>query len=114
LIFLRLLPALSGYAAPLSRSAISMASFQIESALQRNSGMAATAAKTVKDLASPQIDTDGETISTSPPANPMPDTAPYGSIYWDQWIRYFVTRDPGFNSLSLDPPTVQLSELAGL
>jgi feruloyl esterase len=28
---------------------------------------------------------------------------PYGSTFWDQWVKYFVTRDPNFNSLSLDP-----------
>jgi len=42
-------------------------------------------------------------FGSSPPASPMPNTAPYGSVFWDQWIRYFVTRDPNFNSLSVDP-----------
>jgi feruloyl esterase len=37
------------------------------------------------------------------PASPMPATAPYMSVFWDQWVRFFVTRDPAFNSLSLDP-----------
>lgn len=42
------------------------------------------------------------------PASPMPpvDAAgspPYGSTFWDEWVRYFVTRDPGYDPLSLDP-----------
>jgi feruloyl esterase len=42
-------------------------------------------------------------FGTSQPANPMPLTAPYISVLTDQWIKYSVTRDPNFNSLSLDP-----------
>jgi hypothetical protein len=35
---------------------------------------------------------------------PMPANAPYISVLTDQWIKYFVTRDPAtFDSLSLDP-----------
>ncbi|WP_248323532.1 MULTISPECIES: tannase/feruloyl esterase family alpha/beta hydrolase [unclassified Caballeronia] len=37
------------------------------------------------------------------PASPMPATAPYFSVFWDQWIRYFVARDPSVNSLTVDP-----------
>ena len=47
-------------------------------------------------------------FGTLQPANPMPpvalpDSPPYGSTFWDQWVRYFVTRDPAFDPLSLDP-----------
>ena len=53
-------------------------------------------------------------LGTEQPANPMPavkpattttiaTSPPYGSTFWDQWVKYFVTRDAGFNSLSLDP-----------
>lgn len=47
-------------------------------------------------------------LGTLQPANPMPTVAatgspPYGSTFWDQWVRFFVTRDPNFNSLTLDP-----------
>jgi feruloyl esterase len=42
-------------------------------------------------------------FGTSQPANPMPATAPYISVLTDQWIKYSVTRDPDFDSLSLDP-----------
>jgi acetyl esterase/lipase len=31
------------------------------------------------------------------------DTIPYHSGFWDQWIKYFVTKDPKYNSLSVDP-----------
>nr|WP_144826774.1 tannase/feruloyl esterase family alpha/beta hydrolase [Cupriavidus gilardii] len=53
------------------------------------------------------------------PANPMPATAPYFSVFWDQWVRYFVTRDPNFNSLTLDPENpgawqARISELTAL
>jgi feruloyl esterase len=42
-------------------------------------------------------------FGTSAPANPMPATSGYGMQYWDQWVKYFLTRDPGYNSLSIDP-----------
>ena len=47
-------------------------------------------------------------LGTQQPANPMPpvagaSTPPYGSTFWDQWVRFFVTRDASFNVLSLDP-----------
>lgn len=42
-------------------------------------------------------------FGTTAPANPMPVTSGYGMQYWDQWVKYFLTRDPGFNSLDVDP-----------
>ena len=59
-------------------------------------------------------------LGTEQPANPRPPVVaavpatataaaqpatspPYGSTFWDQWVRFFVTRDANFNSLSLDP-----------
>jgi Tannase and feruloyl esterase len=42
-------------------------------------------------------------LGTSQPVLPMPTTAPYISQMTDQWIQYFITRSPGYNSLSLDP-----------
>ncbi|XYI35495.1 Tannase and feruloyl esterase [Cupriavidus oxalaticus] len=58
-------------------------------------------------------------LNLDAPANPMPTTAPYLSVFWDQWVRYFVTRDPTFNSLTLDPQNPgpwqdRISQLAGL
>lgn len=48
------------------------------------------------------------TFGTLQPANPMPPVAatgtpPYGSTFWDQWVKYFVTRDPNANPLAIDP-----------
>lgn len=42
------------------------------------------------------------------PASPMPavlaaGSPPYGATFWDEWVRFAVTRDPGFDTLSLDP-----------
>ena len=42
-------------------------------------------------------------FGTSQPTMPMPRTAPYISVLVDQWIKYSVTADPSFDSLSLDP-----------
>jgi hypothetical protein len=47
-------------------------------------------------------------LGTEQPANPMPAVTattmpPYGSTFWDQWVKHFVTRDASFNSLTLDP-----------
>jgi hypothetical protein len=58
-------------------------------------------------------------MGTSQPASPMPTTAPYLSVFWDQWIRYFVTRDPSYNSLTVDPQNpgslqARISQLTGL
>jgi feruloyl esterase len=49
------------------------------------------------------------TFGVQQPANPMPpavdpaNTPPYGSTFWDQWVKYFVTRDANANPLTLDP-----------
>ena len=58
-------------------------------------------------------------FGTSQPANPMPTTAPFGSLFWDHWVKYFVTRDPNFDSLTLDPQNpgrwqARISTLTGL
>jgi len=42
-------------------------------------------------------------FGTTAPANPMPVTSGYGFQYWAQWVKYFLTRDPGYNSLDVDP-----------
>ena len=42
-------------------------------------------------------------MNTTAPASPAPLTAPYWAVFWDQWVRNFVTRDANFDSLSLDP-----------
>lgn len=58
-------------------------------------------------------------FGTSQPATPMPRTAPYVSVLLDQWIKYSVTRDPNFNSLTFDPENAgpyagRVSELSTL
>jgi Tannase and feruloyl esterase len=47
-------------------------------------------------------------LGTQAPANPMPpvkapDSPPYGSTFYEQWVKYAVTRDPAYDALSLDP-----------
>jgi hypothetical protein len=42
-------------------------------------------------------------FGTTAPSNPMPVTSGYGAQYWAQWVKYFLTRDPGSDSLDLDP-----------
>lgn len=42
-------------------------------------------------------------FGTTAPANPMPVTSGYGAQYWAQWVKYFLTRDPDYNSLDVDP-----------
>jgi len=42
-------------------------------------------------------------LGTSQPTMPQPRSAPYISVLVDQWIKYAVTRDPNYNSLTLDP-----------
>ena len=47
-------------------------------------------------------------MGTVAPASPMPpvrlpDSPPYGSTFWEQWVKYLVTRDPTFDPLAIDP-----------
>ncbi|WP_225860516.1 tannase/feruloyl esterase family alpha/beta hydrolase [Streptomyces triticiradicis] len=42
-------------------------------------------------------------FGTTAPADPMPPTSGYGLQYWDQWVKYFLTRDPHHNALDVDP-----------
>ncbi|WP_410590293.1 tannase/feruloyl esterase family alpha/beta hydrolase [Amycolatopsis sp. lyj-23] len=42
-------------------------------------------------------------FGTTAPADPMPVTSGYGMQYWDQWVKYFLTRDPGHSALDVDP-----------
>lgn len=63
-------------------------------------------------------------LNTEQPTFPMPAYAlaggvPYHSGFWNQWVKYFVTRDVNFNSLTLDPQSpgtyqARISELTGL
>lgn len=42
-------------------------------------------------------------FGTTAPSTPMPLTSGYGMQYWDQWVRYFLTRDSHHDSLTVDP-----------
>lgn len=48
-------------------------------------------------------------LGTRQPTSPMPAVGPagtnppYGSTFWDEFVRHLITRDPGFTSLALDP-----------
>ena len=42
-------------------------------------------------------------FGTTAPADPMPVTSGYGMQYWDQWVKYFLTRDPAHRALDVDP-----------
>ncbi|NVO05982.1 MAG: tannase/feruloyl esterase family alpha/beta hydrolase [Rhodoferax sp.] len=65
-------------------------------------------------------------LNSVAPASPMPAVAtapqagvPYHAGFWDHWVKYFVTRDPGFDALTLDPErpgqwAARISELTGL
>lgn len=63
-------------------------------------------------------------LGTEQPVFPFPPVTadsmpPYGSTFWDQWVRFFVTRDANYNSLTLDPQNpdqwqARIVELTGL
>lgn len=58
-------------------------------------------------------------MGAEPPGHPMPKNSGYGVQFWDQWVRYFVTRDPAHNSLGVDPRRpgawrMRISELSAL
>jgi hypothetical protein len=48
-------------------------------------------------------------LGTKQPVSPMPvvgpagTNPPYGSTFWDEFVRHLVTRDPAFDALWLDP-----------
>ncbi len=54
----------------------------------------------------------------APPAAGTPGI-PYHTAFWDQWVKFIVTRNANFNSLTLDPENpgvwqARISELTGL
>ncbi|SDK14684.1 tannase/feruloyl esterase family alpha/beta hydrolase [Streptomyces indicus] len=58
-------------------------------------------------------------LGTTAPSTPMPLTSGYGMQYWDQWVRYFLTRNPAQDSLAVDPARPgawqgRISELSAL
>ncbi|WP_219581006.1 tannase/feruloyl esterase family alpha/beta hydrolase [Sulfitobacter sp. CW3] len=58
-------------------------------------------------------------LGTTQPKQPIARSTPYISLLLDQWIKYSVTRDPEFDSLTLDPENpgawaMRISELSTL
>lgn len=63
-------------------------------------------------------------LNTVQPANPMPPYAPTGGVpyhagFWNQWVKWFVTRDANADPLALDPQNpgrwqARISELTKL
>ncbi|MFH8469013.1 tannase/feruloyl esterase family alpha/beta hydrolase [Streptomyces sp. NPDC017991] len=55
-------------------------------------------------------------FGTTAPTHPMPLTSGYGMQYWDQWVKYFLTRDPGHSPLAVEPgkPGKWLSRISRL
>lgn len=45
----------------------------------------------------------GTTPPVNSPGNPSILTQPYWGAFWEQWVRFFVTRDPNYNGLTFDP-----------
>jgi hypothetical protein len=45
----------------------------------------------------------GTTPPVNSPSNPSILTQPYWGAFSEQWIRFFVTRDPGYSALAFDP-----------
>lgn len=41
-------------------------------------------------------------MNVAAPSHPMTPDMPWNAIYYDQWMKYFVARDPTFNSLAQD------------
>lgn len=50
------------------------------------------------DLLTPRL-----LLGTQPPAHPEPSGAGEPMQYWQAWLRDFITKDPNYNSLTLDP-----------
>lgn len=42
-------------------------------------------------------------LGSAAPAPSMPANAPYGSVFWDQWVRFVVTRDPAADAVDFEP-----------
>jgi hypothetical protein len=59
------------------------------------------------------------TLNTDQPRFPLSLNTPYGSQFWDMWIRYFVAHDPSLDSLQVDPERPgalqgRITELTGM
>ncbi|SFN06947.1 feruloyl esterase [Streptomyces sp. cf124] len=70
-------------------------------------------------LSGADLSIPGLGIGSRAPAHPLDFTAAFAALFWDQWAKYFITRDPDFDGLKLDPLTPgkwkkRISELTAL
>jgi hypothetical protein len=42
-------------------------------------------------------------LMTQGPSAALYGKMPYGSVFWDQWVKHFITKNPAFDSTTLDP-----------
>ncbi|SEB58140.1 tannase/feruloyl esterase family alpha/beta hydrolase [Streptomyces melanosporofaciens] len=54
-------------------------------------------------LSGADMGTSGLGIGSRVPDRPLDSTAAFAASFWDQWAKYFVTRDPDFDGLTFDP-----------
>ncbi|WUR84369.1 tannase/feruloyl esterase family alpha/beta hydrolase [Streptomyces phaeochromogenes] len=54
-------------------------------------------------LSGADLRTPGLGIGSRAPAQPLDFTTAFAALFWDQWAKYFITRDPDFDGLKLDP-----------
>ncbi|MFZ3572243.1 tannase/feruloyl esterase family alpha/beta hydrolase [Streptomyces sp. BH097] len=54
-------------------------------------------------LSGADMGTPGLGIGTRAPTQPLDLTTGFAALFWDQWAKYFITRDPDFDGLKLDP-----------
>ncbi|MEU2249618.1 tannase/feruloyl esterase family alpha/beta hydrolase [Streptomyces sp. NPDC019224] len=54
-------------------------------------------------LSGADMGTFGLGIGSRPPSRPLDFTAAFAANFWDQWAKYFITRNPDFDGLAFDP-----------
>ncbi|MFJ9085506.1 tannase/feruloyl esterase family alpha/beta hydrolase [Streptomyces sp. NPDC102384] len=54
-------------------------------------------------LSGADMGTPGLGIGSRAPARPLDTTTAFAAQFWDQWAKYFITRDPHFDGLTFDP-----------
>lgn len=42
-------------------------------------------------------------LNLAAPSNPVAANQSFFAVFWDQWMRYFIARDPSLDSLQIDP-----------
>ncbi|KUO05549.1 tannase/feruloyl esterase family alpha/beta hydrolase [Streptomyces caeruleatus] len=54
-------------------------------------------------LSGADLSTPGLGIGSRAPSRPVDFTTAFAALFWDQWAKYFIARDPDFDGLTLDP-----------